>query len=238
MIRAPRLMDPWRDALVIELRLCEVPGDRIGEVLAEVDAYCTDSGQTPTKAFGDPITYARSLIDVHAPIRGLRETARKLLLATAQAFATMAGVFGLLNGVDGLVHGDMAEVTAGQLIGVAAGTAMFPLVVTAVFNPAVFRRGWALGLVMAAAFLAAGAPVVLWSTPVAHASAGLMLTAGLFLLAFAWWPTASERIFADRIIDPRTGSEPFATPRLLLAIVRWFLPATLLIAVVLIILVP
>lgn len=128
--------------------------------------------------------------------------------------------------------------TAGQLAGIAVGTAMFPLLIAAVFNPALFRRRWAWGIVVAAAPLVPGAPVVLWSTPVAHASARMMLTAGLVLLAAAWWPTASDRVFADRIIDPRTGSEPFTKPRLFLAVVRWFLPATLLIVAVLIVLFP
>ncbi len=238
MIRARPLLDPWRDALIAELRLREVPGDRIGEVLADVDAYCTDSGQTPVEAFGDPIAYAQSLIEVHAPPRRAGDAVRKFVLPTVQTFATLAGIFALLSGVDGLVHGGPAEVTAGQLAGVAVGTAVFPLVIAAVFHPALFRRRWAWGIVLAAAPLLPGAPVVLWSTPVAHTSAGLTLTVGLFLLAAAWWPTASNRVLADRIIDPRTGSEPFRTPRLRLAAVRWFAPAALLIVVVLIVLLP
>jgi hypothetical protein len=238
MIHARPLLDPWRDTLITELRLREVPGNRIGEVLAEVDAHCADSGQTPTEAFGDPVTYAQSLIDVHAPGRRPGDAVRKVLLPTAQAFATLAGVFALLNGVNGLVHGSPAEVTAGQVMGVAVGTAIFPLVIAVVFHPALFRRRWAWGIVVAAAPMVPAAPVVLWSTPIAHVSAAALLAAGLFLLAAAWWPTASERVLADRFIDPRTGSEPFATPRMLLAVVRWFLPATLLIAVVLIVLIP
>jgi hypothetical protein len=238
MIRARHLMDPWRDTLIAELRLREVPGDRIGEVLAEVDTYCADSRQTPAEAFGDPITYAQSVIDVHAPVRRPADRVRRVLLTTAQAFASLAGIFGLLNGVDGLVHGGPAEVTAGQLAGVAIGTVMFPFIVAAVFNPALFRRRWAWGAVVTLAPMVPGVPIVLWSTPVAHASAGMMLTVGLFLLAVAWWPATSDRILADRIIDPRTGSEPFAAPRLLLAVIRWLLPATLLITVVLIALFP
>jgi hypothetical protein len=238
MIHARPLMDPWRDTLITELRLRDVPGNRIGEVLAEVDAHCTDSGQTPAEAFGDPITYAQSIIDVHGPGRRPGDAVRKVVLPTAQAFATLAGVFALLNGVNGLVHGGPAEVTAGQVVGVAVGTAVFPLVIAVVFHPALFRRSRAWGIVVAAAPVVSAAPIVLWSTPIAHVSALALLTAGLFLLAAAWWPTASDRVFADRIIDPRTGSEPFTTPRLLLPVVRWFLPATLLIAVVLIILIP
>ncbi|MDI6102452.1 hypothetical protein QLQ12_27915 [Actinoplanes sp. NEAU-A12] len=74
-----------------------------------------------------------------------------------------------------------------------------------------------------------GVPAVLWRTPTEYASGWVLLTAGLFLLAAAWWPTASHRIFADRIIDPRTGSEPFSTPRVLIAVTRWGLPVMLLI---------
>ena len=71
-----------------------------------------------------------------------------------------------------------------------------------------------------------------------HRTDGVSLSFGvLFLLAVAWWPTASDRLLADRIIDPRTGSEPFDTPRVLVAAVRWMLPTTLLLGVVLVALV-
>ncbi|MEU8179381.1 hypothetical protein AB0B86_01235 [Micromonospora sp. NPDC049047] len=124
------------------------------------------------------------------------------------------------------------------MAGVAVGTAVFPLVLAVVFRPALFRRGRARAILMAVVPMVPAAPVVLWSTPIAHVSAVTLLTAGLFLLAAAWWPIASDRIFADRIIDPRTGAEPFTTPPMLLAVVRWLLPATLLLAVVLIVLIP
>ena len=53
MIRR-RLMDEWRDDLLIELRARAVPGRRIGELIAEVDAHCTDSGLDPAEDFGTP----------------------------------------------------------------------------------------------------------------------------------------------------------------------------------------
>jgi hypothetical protein len=228
MIPTRHVMDPWRDSLLTELRLRQIPGDRIGEALAEVDTYCADSGQTPAEAFGDPITYAESLVSTYAaaPMGAWERVWRP----TALAFATLAGVFCFLNGIDALAHGDRGVLTAGELLAVALGTAMFPAVISAVLNPALFRRFWAWAGVVIAAHTAMAAPVVLWRTPVMHASEWVLLTVGLFLLAAAWWPTAADRVFADRIIDPRTGSEPFATPRILIAAVRWFLPTTLLIA--------
>jgi hypothetical protein len=233
MIPAPRhLMDPWRDALIAELRLREVPGDRIGEALAEVDAHCADSGQTPDEAFGDPVGYARTLVDVHVPGR----QKHRLVRVTAQAFATLTGVFSVLNAAEALTADGPAEVTAGQLTAVVLGTATFVVVIKAVFTSAVYHRTWAFACVVMAGLLTPALPVTLWRTPVAEVPAWALFAAGLFLLAAAWWPAASERLLGDRIIDPRTGTEPFPVPRLLSLAIRWMLPGTLLVAVLLIVL--
>jgi hypothetical protein len=235
MIRK-NLMDPWRDSLIMELRTRDLPGDRIGEVLADVDAHCADSGQTPDEAFGDPVHYAQQLIEVHAPQRP--SFFRRIVQPTATTFATLAGIISLLDGVDGVAHGEPGELTAGQILAVALGTVLFPLVAAVVLNPAVFRRRWLQGLVMVLSPLPCYLPMILWTTPVAHTSGWVLLTTGLFLLALAWWPTASNRILADRIIDPRTGAEPFQPPRVAFAIVRWFLPVVLLITVGITVLLP
>jgi len=217
--------------------LRDVPGDRIGEALAEVDDYCTDSDQTPDEAFGDPVAYAQSLIDVHAPTPA-PDSARRMVRGAAQVFATTAGVFALLNGIAGLVDGGSAEVTAGQLASVVLSTAVFPLVLMVVFHPGLRARSLVWGAIIGLSFLTPALPAALWQTPVAHVSAWVLTTGGLFLLAATWWPTASNRILPDRIIDPRTGAEPFTTPRWLLASVRWLLPAVLLFAVLLVVLNP
>jgi hypothetical protein len=69
MIPTRDVTGPWHDTFITELRLREIPGDRIGEVLAEIDTHCADSGQTPAEAFGDPIVYAASVIAASAPVR-------------------------------------------------------------------------------------------------------------------------------------------------------------------------
>lgn len=237
MITRRYLMDPWRDNLVTELRLRGLPGRRIGEALAEVDAHCADSGQTPDDAFGEPKAYAESLLAVHAATPGPGFVTR-VLRPTWQSFATLAGVLAFLDGVDAVAHGQPAEVTAGQLTAVAAGTILFPFVITMVLSPGVFRRRPLLAAaVLVPTWLIAGL-VAVWKQPVAHPAGWFLLLTGLFLLAAAWWPITSERMFADRIIDPRTGAEPFTTPRLLLAAIRWLLPAVLLLAAVATVLIP
>lgn len=57
----------WSDDFVLELRLLDVPGPVIGERLAEVEAHCTDTGESPAEAFGDPTDYARRLDEQRSP---------------------------------------------------------------------------------------------------------------------------------------------------------------------------
>ena len=70
------------------------------------------------------------------------------------------------------------------------------------------------------------------------ASGLALLGVGWVLLAWAWWPPATRRIFDDRIIDPRTGANRYPVPRWLPAAIRWGLPAVVSCAVLLILIVP
>jgi len=58
LFRPRHLLDPWRDNFVIALKLRNISGRQIGDALAQVDAHCTDSGEVPGEAFGDPVAYA------------------------------------------------------------------------------------------------------------------------------------------------------------------------------------
>ncbi|MGW6004809.1 hypothetical protein ACWFNS_06560 [Oerskovia enterophila] len=58
---APHVDEKWAEAFVIELRLLDVAGDALGAALAEVESHCAESGEPAVAAFGDPVTYARSL---------------------------------------------------------------------------------------------------------------------------------------------------------------------------------
>jgi len=77
-----------------------------------------------------------------------------------------------------------------------------------------------------------------WKAPLIRAPAWLLLAIGVLLVAVAWFPLASGRLLADRIVDRRTGAEPYPPARLLLAVLRWGLPVMLLLAVALIALLP
>lgn len=49
----------YLDTLSIRLRMLDVPGTRIGEILAEVEAHVATTGEPPQEAFGPPAEYAR-----------------------------------------------------------------------------------------------------------------------------------------------------------------------------------
>lgn len=48
----------WCDDLLLRLRMRDVPGPRIGEVLAEVQSHVAETGEHPQAAFGTPKEYA------------------------------------------------------------------------------------------------------------------------------------------------------------------------------------
>lgn len=59
----PDLVAAYQDELILALRWRDVRGDRIGEVLAEIESHTADSGESPYDAFGPPTAYAGEIAD-------------------------------------------------------------------------------------------------------------------------------------------------------------------------------
>jgi hypothetical protein len=245
MITRRWLMDEWRDSFTAQTRLRGLPGSVIGEALAEIDAHCADSGQSPAEAFGDPVDYAAALacdlrpaISQPAISQPGRAWVGRAWVGGLRAAATLAGIMCLLPGVAAVAHNTPGVLTAGQLASAAAGAAAVAFIVAAVLRPGQRDLTRRLGPAVAAGLVLVTFPQLIWKQTAFHASGWSLLTAGVLLLSLAWWPRASAQLGLDRIIDPRTGREPFSPPRLLLAAIRWGLPATLLCALLLIVLLP
>ena len=92
----------WSDDLLLRLRLLDVPGPRIGEVLAEVQSHLADTGEDPREAFGTPREYADQVAAALGIAPGgtwavLRRglTWRDLLLAAVTGVAGFAFADGL-----------------------------------------------------------------------------------------------------------------------------------------------
>lgn len=113
----------WCDQLVLELRLRDVDGAAIGDALAQVEAHCAESGETPQDAFGDPAAYADALA-LPVPADDFRGTVR----AVASGLAATLAVTLALRAAVGIVRGAEPSITVGDAA--AAGAI---LVSTAVF---------------------------------------------------------------------------------------------------------
>jgi hypothetical protein len=87
----------YRRDLILALRLREVPGHRIGEIVAEVESHVADTGEDPVEAFGRPREYAAGLTSEH----GRRHPLLLIFLAAtggASGWLIASGVFGLVSG--------------------------------------------------------------------------------------------------------------------------------------------
>lgn len=106
-------VDTYRQQLLLALRLRDIPGPRIAEVLAEVECHVADTGEDPSAAFGAPKDYAQALVlELHperAPgVRGWFASVRGVevllaALAFAGAWLSAAGLFALAAGDPGVL---------------------------------------------------------------------------------------------------------------------------------------
>lgn len=198
----------YLDNLLLQLRLRDVPGDRIGQILAEVQTYVADTGLDPVHAFGKPGAYAATYdaaASVSRPSRGwLRDLGVAVVSATACS-AVVVGVLQLTGSVD---------VTA-RLLGVWLATAAVGMVVFhGVLGPLMARdtagslkprtftsRFMVLG---GLAFIAAIAalvliPLLLPTGPTLVSVPGWVLFVAGLLALFA----LARHFRADSVVDPR-----------------------------------
>lgn len=117
--------DAYRDELLLALRLRDVPGPRIAEVLAEVDSHIAESGEDPTGAFGPPREYANEVVDT---IRGDERSDWRIgAVLRSVPIALVAGLGGYLlaSGLWGLASGRPVVPGMPALIAALAGGALF-----------------------------------------------------------------------------------------------------------------
>lgn len=79
---APSVEKAWRDELITELRLLDVPGERIGDALMTVETHVRESGESAEEAFGEARAYARELAG-REPARRWQVSAGMVLGAAA-----------------------------------------------------------------------------------------------------------------------------------------------------------
>ncbi|MBN1094265.1 hypothetical protein JKP75_17945 [Blastococcus sp. TML/M2B] len=102
----------YRGDLILALRMRDIPGDRIGEIVAEVESHVADSGEDPREAFGPPQEYAASVSG-----RARTRWSRADVLV---AVGSLVGGWSLATGLLGLMGGDpVGPLPTWALLGVA-----------------------------------------------------------------------------------------------------------------------
>jgi hypothetical protein len=228
----PETTDPYVRDLVVALRARDVPGPRIGEVIAEVEDHLAESGEAADDAFGTPEEYAATIAAALPPAAdaGSRRLRRSNVLTWLCTYAVALGAMLTGAGVVALVIGHPLGLTLNWAV---AAALLPPVALTFVRllggrRPAL-ARAWLLGAVAALALFVQFSflPFVLpW-----RVSSVVALAAGLALLGLG---VAGLR--TDRVIDPRTGAGRFeltgpARRRLLIAVLAGILGPLLVIGV-------
>lgn len=234
LFRSHHLLDPWRDSFVIELRLQNVTGSRIGDALAQVDAHCADSGEEPAQAFGHPVDYADHVAEQVPPADLIAKVST--LRVGRIAITMLLGVQTLLAGVAGIAQGGPAMFSVGSLVGISLGTAGFVLFFRFA-SVLLGQRHRAFGF--AALWLIVGAmsaPPNIWRSPAVEFAARPSMAASVVLLAATWALVRGDQ--TDAVMNPLTGRDSIQPPRWLVLVMRWSLPVLLTGAVLLILLVP
>lgn len=148
----------YRDELLIALRMHEISGARVGDVLAEVETHLAESGEDPVEAFGTPREYAAR---VAAQLDGdPAKQSRPAVLGGALGTAALT-LFGLEFFVDGF-RGPVPVVLA-DLVGAVWMLLLIVVAVGAAFRAGTALRGrrWYLaGAVVAGLLAIAGTNVV------------------------------------------------------------------------------
>jgi hypothetical protein len=135
MTSAPSPTRAYCDDLLLALRAREVPGSRIGEILAEVESHVAETGESPRTAFGPPREYADEVADAlglpRTSLLGfLRRSLRwsDLVVSIVQGLTCFVLADGLWSlgagstGVFGLPAGPTTAVAAGLLVAGALRT--------------------------------------------------------------------------------------------------------------------
>lgn len=163
ILDATAALDPlWVQRLVVELRLREVPGTRLGAILAEAQAHAEAAGETAWEAFGEPEDYAAAL----APDDDPELAPRQVFAAVMPAFAALVGL--------AMVFGSAQPVRTRTPVTVTAGALAQAVLGAVVLVVSVLSLSWVLRRV-------SRSPRAIW----VFGAAGGALSAGLVALA-AW----------------------------------------------------
>lgn len=130
---------PYSKELLYALRMRDVPGPRIAEVLAEVDSHVRETGEDPREAFGPPKQYAAEVsAALGNPGKPLWRNVFSWKTSAFAGFAGFAGAWLLLDGVTALSVDERGVLGLPPVASILLGAALLIAVVAEVVW--LFRR--------------------------------------------------------------------------------------------------
>jgi hypothetical protein len=107
-------LEKYREELHTALRMYDIAGTRVGDVLAEVEAHVVETGEDPVEAFGTPREYAAQVAAQLDPSTGKPSTLQNLAGGLTTGALTFLGFRFLVGGVR---PGDGVTVTVADVVG-------------------------------------------------------------------------------------------------------------------------
>ncbi|MHB1472081.1 MAG: hypothetical protein ACYDDU_12705 [Dermatophilaceae bacterium] len=202
----------YLDNLLLQLRLRDVPGERIGQILAEVETHVVDTGLDPVVAFGEPgeyaATYAAAAAPASAPTFGrLRGWLRHLGVAVVVAFGGVAigeGAFHLTGSVD-LTARLLGTWLATVAVGLVAVHLVFALLASDTAGSAKPRTFTSRYMVFGSLAMMAGFAVLLLIPP--------LLPTGPILVSVPGWVLLVAGLLAFFALLRHLRRDPLVDPR-------------------------
>lgn len=224
---APSVDRAWASDFILEQRLLDVPGDRIGDALATIESHVADSGDSAQEAFGDATVYAREL----AAAAGVTPDSDRA--GTGTVLSAVLGLVGMLMTTQAFpawLDGEEAEISLGFLVicGVALAALGVFLARPTAFLRVVVERVWLAALVP---FVVLGAAVAIGFLlpPVAvFVSAPSLFVVGALLLGASALISWHDNPEADAVLAPGETAPLRPASRLRFAL---FLPGLTLLVI-------
>lgn len=196
----------YHDDLLTAMRFHEISGERAGEVLAEVDAHVTETGEDPNEAFGKPRDYAKQVAAQLDSSTGKRSTGEIVLGSAMAGFLGMFGPSLLGSGIDPSepeVGFSMRDVVAQPvlLVMIVIGVLLLFRAYTAPSHNKLFAGGAALAAIAGVGSQILASTSLDDEAPVVSLPTWLVLTLGVaFLIALAVLLTKAIR--RNRVVYP------------------------------------
>lgn len=197
--RTPHVAPEWASAFIVELRMLDVAGDRIGAALADVETHCADAGESAAEAFGDAVAYARSLA---LPRQDSRISPSEII----GHGAGLIGIFLTAFALGAWASHEPASVTLGLVISALVLLAALGALVRwpEATLRALMARPWLAILANVVVIGGVAAALLLLDTSVVDLPALPVAGVGVLLVAFSTFSSLRSGVFTadDRVLGP------------------------------------